>query len=117
MLLRQLLKTRADVMELLDFVQDRFERHEAPLSRKTRLRWEELQMDWLRSEDLKEEKKRNRPNNHYSSQITLSRRSVSHLCSDGVRRWPLSDKRTLSRRFGCRPVYRIAGIEMTAKWC
>jgi hypothetical protein len=28
----------------------------APLSRKTNLRWKELQMDWLRSEDLKEEK-------------------------------------------------------------
>jgi hypothetical protein len=50
MLLRKSFKARADVVELVDFVEDRFEVHgyTALLPR--------IQMDWLRSEDLKEEK-------------------------------------------------------------
>ena len=57
MLVGQTLKTRADVVELIDFVQDRFKRHQrTALSRKHKPKWEGLQMDWLRSEDLKEEK-------------------------------------------------------------
>jgi hypothetical protein len=56
MLVRQSLKPRADVLELIDFVQDRLKRHEyTSLSLKTP-KVGELQMDWLRAEDLKEEK-------------------------------------------------------------
>ena len=56
MLVCQSLKPRADVLELIDFVQDRLKRHEyTSLSLKTP-KVGELQMDWLRAEDLKEEK-------------------------------------------------------------
>jgi hypothetical protein len=55
MLLRQSLKARADVLELVDFVQDRFKNHgHTSLAEKPKMG--RLQMDWLRSEDLKEEK-------------------------------------------------------------
>ncbi len=56
MLVRQSLKPRADTMKLIDFAQDRCKRHgqTAFLAEKPKVR--ELQMDWLRSEDLKEEK-------------------------------------------------------------
>ncbi len=56
MLVRQSLKPRADTVELIDFAQDRCKRHgqTAFLAEKPKVR--ELQMDWLRSEDLKEEK-------------------------------------------------------------
>jgi hypothetical protein len=54
MLVRQSLKPRADTVELIDFAQNRCKRHRQPLSQKPKVR--ELQMDWLRSEDLKEEK-------------------------------------------------------------
>jgi hypothetical protein len=53
MLLRQSFKTSADSMEFLNFVQYRLKRHEYPLLGEP---WGALQMDWLRSEDLKEEK-------------------------------------------------------------
>jgi hypothetical protein len=55
MLPRQSLKTCADIMKLVDFVQDRFKRmgHRS-LAEKPKMG--ELQMDWRRSEDLKEEK-------------------------------------------------------------
>jgi hypothetical protein len=56
MLLRQCLKTRPDVVELIDFVQNRFKSHGYTALSLKNLRWEELQMDWLRSENLKEEK-------------------------------------------------------------
>ena len=55
MFLCQCLKTGADFVELIDFAQDRLKRHAyTALSLQTPKR-EELQMDWLRSEDLKEE--------------------------------------------------------------
>jgi hypothetical protein len=55
MLVRQPLKPRADIVELIDFAQDHFKRHgQTSLAEKPKV--EELQMDWLRSEDLKEEK-------------------------------------------------------------
>ena len=56
MLIAQPLKTRADVIELFDFVQDRFKKHERTALLQDNLRWGELQMDWLSTEDLKEEK-------------------------------------------------------------
>jgi hypothetical protein len=56
MLLRQSLKTRADVLELTNFVQDRLKRHGAHRSLTRKPKMGGLQMDWLRSEDLKEEK-------------------------------------------------------------
>jgi hypothetical protein len=56
MLLCQCLKTRTDIVKLINFVQDRFESHEYTALSLKNLRWEELQMDWLRSEDLKEKK-------------------------------------------------------------
>jgi hypothetical protein len=43
-------------MELLDFVQDRFKRQERIALSQDKPKVGELQMDWLRSEDLKEEK-------------------------------------------------------------
>ena len=54
-LLRQSLKTSAHVVQLIDFVQNRFKSHWVHRSLKKPKR-EELQMDWLRTEDLKEEK-------------------------------------------------------------
>jgi hypothetical protein len=55
MLLRQGLKAGADVVEVINFAQDRLKRHGyTGLSEKPKMG--ELQMDWLRSEDLKEEK-------------------------------------------------------------
>ena len=56
MLLRQCLETRADVVELIDFAQDRMKRHGLTALSLERLKMGKLQMDWLRSEDLKEEK-------------------------------------------------------------
>jgi hypothetical protein len=56
MLLRQCFKTRTDIVELIDFAQDRLKRHGHTALLLRNLRWGELQMDWLRSEDLKEEK-------------------------------------------------------------
>ena len=56
MLLRQSLKARADVVELVDFVQDRFKNHWVHRSLAGKPKVGGLQMDWLRSEDLKEEK-------------------------------------------------------------
>jgi hypothetical protein len=52
---RQSLKSRADVVELIDFAQDRLKRH-AHTAFSGTPKVGELQMDWLRSEDLKEEK-------------------------------------------------------------
>jgi hypothetical protein len=56
MLLRQTLKTCADIVELVDFVKDRFKTHGYTALSMRSLRMGGLQMDWLRSEDLKEEK-------------------------------------------------------------
>jgi hypothetical protein len=56
--LRESFKPHADVVELIDLVQNRFKAHGSPWvhrSLKT-LRCGKIQMDWLRSEDLKEEK-------------------------------------------------------------
>ncbi len=54
MKLRQFLKTCADAMKLVNFVQNRFKSHGcAPFMG---LKGRELQMDCLASEDLKEEK-------------------------------------------------------------
>jgi hypothetical protein len=55
-LLRQSVKTLADLMELLDFVQDRFKGHGHTALSQGKPKMGELQMDWLSSEDLKEEK-------------------------------------------------------------
>jgi hypothetical protein len=52
---RQCLKTYADFVELIDFAQDRLKRHGHTSIAETP-KVGELQMDWLRSEDLKEEK-------------------------------------------------------------
>jgi hypothetical protein len=56
MLFRQSLKSRADTVELIDFAQDRCKRHGQTTFSLKSLKVGELQMDWLRSEDLKEEK-------------------------------------------------------------
>lgn len=56
MFLRQYLKTIADLMELLDFVQNRFKGHGYTALSQGKPKMGELQMDWLSSEDLKEEK-------------------------------------------------------------
>lgn len=56
MSLRQSLKTRTDAVELIDFAQDRFENHGHAALLLQNLKVGELQMNWLRSEDLKEEK-------------------------------------------------------------
>jgi len=55
-LFRQSLKTRADVVELIDFVENRFKSHGYTALWRKQPKVRELQMDWLRSEDLKEEK-------------------------------------------------------------
>jgi hypothetical protein len=57
MLLRQSFKTRADAVELVDFVQDRFKSHGHTALLPGNLKVGGLQMDWLRSEDLKKEEK------------------------------------------------------------
>ncbi len=44
---------------------------------------EELQMDWLRSEDLKEEKERNRLCSHYSSGASYGALSLPSGVQDG----------------------------------
>jgi hypothetical protein len=49
------LKASADFVKLIDFAQDRLERHEHICVAETP-KVGELQMDWPRSEDLKEEK-------------------------------------------------------------
>jgi hypothetical protein len=72
MLLRQCLKTRANVLELIDFAQDRLKRHwYTALSLKPKVG--ELQMDWLRSEDLKEMKVKT------TSFVTVTRQKVIRL--------------------------------------
>jgi hypothetical protein len=55
-LLRQSVKTTADLMELLYFVQDRLKGHGYTALLQGKPKMGELQMDWLSSEDLKEEK-------------------------------------------------------------
>ena len=57
MLLRQSLQTCADIVELVDFVQDRFKKHGYTALSLRSLRWEDFRWTGLvRSEDLKEEK-------------------------------------------------------------
>jgi hypothetical protein len=56
MLLRQCLKTLTDVLELIGFVQNRLKRHGYTALSLKKSKVGELQMDWLRSEDLKEVK-------------------------------------------------------------
>jgi hypothetical protein len=55
-LFRQSVKTRADLMELLDFVQNRYKGQGYTTLSQGKPKMGELQMDWLSSEDLKEEK-------------------------------------------------------------
>ena len=55
MSVRQSLKTRTDIVELIDFAQDRLKRHCGTPALNEKSKVGELQMDWLRSEDLKEE--------------------------------------------------------------
>jgi len=69
---RQCLKPRTDVLEMINFAQDRLKRHGyTGLSEKPKMG--ELQMDWLRSEDLKEEKVVTTP------AATVSRQKVGWL--------------------------------------
>jgi len=63
MLLRQCVKARADVLELIDFAQDRLKRHRHTALSLKKPKVGELQMVWLRSEDLKEEKVMTTPRN------------------------------------------------------
>jgi hypothetical protein len=56
MFLRQCFEARTDFVEVIDFAQDRLKRHWAHRSLAQTPKVGELQMDWLRSEDLKEEK-------------------------------------------------------------
>jgi hypothetical protein len=53
-LLRESFKPRADVVELIHLVQNRFKAMGKPLAEN--LRCGKLQMDWLRSEDLKRQR-------------------------------------------------------------
>src|SRR5579859_7991967 len=52
---RQSLKPRANTVKLIDFAQDRCKRHVQTAFLAEKPKVEGLQMDWLRSEDLKEE--------------------------------------------------------------
>jgi hypothetical protein len=56
MFLRQCFETRTNFVEVIDFVQDRLKGHWAHRSLAETPKAGELQMDWLRSENLKEEK-------------------------------------------------------------
>jgi hypothetical protein len=47
MLLRQILKTRADVVELIDFIQDRFKSHEYTAFRQKPKVWENFRWTGL----------------------------------------------------------------------
>jgi hypothetical protein len=67
MLVCQYLKTRADVLELIDFAQDRLKRH-GYTSLAEQPKVGELQMDWLRSENKGEDG--NRP------VVTITRQKV-----------------------------------------
>ena len=55
MFLRQCFERNTDFVELIDFAQDRLKRHRAHRLSLKQPKVGELQMDWLRSEDLKEE--------------------------------------------------------------
>jgi hypothetical protein len=56
MFLRQCFETNTDFVEVIDFAQDRLKRHCGTPALNEKSKVGELQMDWLRSEDLKEEK-------------------------------------------------------------
>jgi hypothetical protein len=56
MLLRQSLKVRAHFVQLIDFAQDCLKRHRYTAPSLETPKVGELQMDWLSSGDLKEEK-------------------------------------------------------------
>ena len=56
MLLSQTLQSCADTVELIDFVQNLCKRHGKTILSLKKPKEGELQMDWLSSEDLKEEK-------------------------------------------------------------
>ncbi len=56
MLLRQSLQARTDVVQFVDFAQDCLENHGYTAFSPGNPKMRGLQMDWLRSEDLKEEK-------------------------------------------------------------
>jgi hypothetical protein len=56
MLLRQFFETCADAMEFVDLVQNGLKNHRIHRSLARNPEAGGLQMDWLRSEDLKEEK-------------------------------------------------------------
>jgi len=63
MLLRQCVEARADVLELIDFAQDRLKRHRHTARSLKKPKVGEIQMVWLRPEDLKEEKVITAPRN------------------------------------------------------
>ena len=56
MFLRQCFDTNTNFVELIDFAQDRLKRHWGTPFLNEKPKGGEFQMDWLRSEDLKEEK-------------------------------------------------------------
>jgi hypothetical protein len=70
MLLRQCVKTRADVVELIDFAQDRLKRHGHTALSLKHLSRDKLQMDWLSSEDLKRGEGGNHPG------VTIARQKM-----------------------------------------
>jgi hypothetical protein len=72
MLFRQSLKPRADTVEVIDFAQDRFKNHQVHRSLAETPKVGELQMDWLRSEDLKEEKGGNHLTGYYSNCMEIA---------------------------------------------
>ena len=81
-------------MELIDFAQDRCKRHVQTAFLTEKPKVEELQMDWLRSEDLKEEKELNRLYSHYSSGVPCGSLSLPSGVDDGS----MSDRAILVRR-------------------
>jgi hypothetical protein len=77
---RQCLKPSTDVLKVINFAQDRLKRHGyTGLSEKPKMG--ELQMDWLRSEDLKEEKVVTTPVPlyHGRKQLACSNRPANRL--------------------------------------
>jgi hypothetical protein len=71
MLVRQCLKTRADVLELIDFAQDRLKRHGYTSLDEEPSRWVNFRWTGLRSEDLKEEKVVTTPGHHNTPEGNL----------------------------------------------
>jgi hypothetical protein len=106
MLLRQCFETNTDFVEVIDFAQDRLKRHGGTPSLNEKPKVVGLQMDWLRSEDLKEEKVVTTP------VITLTRQErgalilVTLTCDRHVTLWGSGRNETRKRpakNDPCRP--------------